>query len=116
MFLSKLLRAADHPYLEGHGGRKANNNPFTAMQGTTLKSLKHHTALQPLFIIMGAGIVFVALYCGRLASKTTDVNWSKRDVEDTYGYYTNRQFKWFNPRGVDYSNISDKRQAPNYKD
>ena len=84
MFLSKLLRAADHPYLEGHGGRKvrvlstteasncfinifsqANNNPFTAMQGTTLKSLKHHTALQPLFIIMGAGIAFVALYCGR---------------------------------------------------
>ena len=44
---------------------QANNNPFTAMQGTTLKSLKHHTALQPLFIIMGAGIVFVALYCGR---------------------------------------------------
>ena len=60
------------------------------MQGTTLKSLKHHTALQPLFIIMGAGIVFVALYCGRLASKTTDVNWRKKDVEDTYGYYTNR--------------------------
>ena len=27
-----------------------------------------------------------------------------------------RQFKWFNPRGVDYSNISDKRGAPNYKD
>ena len=27
-----------------------------------------------------------------------------------------RQFKWFNPRGVDYSSISDKRQAPNYKD
>ena len=82
MFLSKLLRAADHPYLEGLGGRKvsfpisteiqisfqciqANNNPFTAMQGTTLKSIRHHTALQPLFVIMGAGIVFVALYVGR---------------------------------------------------
>ena len=35
------------------------------MQGLTLKSLKHHTALQPLFIIMGAGIVFVSLYVGR---------------------------------------------------
>ena len=22
MFLTKFLRAADHPYLEGHGGRK----------------------------------------------------------------------------------------------
>ena len=29
-------------------------------------------------------------YISRLASKTTDVNWSKRDIEDTYGYYTNR--------------------------
>ena len=27
-----------------------------------------------------------------------------------------RQFKWFNPRGTDYSTISDKRQAPNYRD
>ena len=27
-----------------------------------------------------------------------------------------RQFKWFNPRGVDYNSISDKRQAPNYRD
>ena len=35
------------------------------MQGLTMKSLKHHTALQPLFIIMGAGIVFVSLYVGR---------------------------------------------------
>ena len=24
MFLSKFLRAADHPYLEGHGGRKVS--------------------------------------------------------------------------------------------
>jgi len=116
MFLSKLLRAADHPYLSGHGGRKANNNIFTAMQGLTLKSLKHHTALQPLFIIMGAGIVFVSLYVGRLATRTTDVNWSKVEMEDAYGYYKNRQFKWFNPRGVDYSKVSDERGAPNYRD
>ena len=26
----------------------------------------------------------------RLASKTTDVNWTKKDIEDQYGYYTNR--------------------------
>merc|ERR1712217_537744 len=64
-------------------------------------------ALQPLFVIMGAGIAFVCLYVGRLASKTTDVNWTKKDIEEQYGYYENRQFKWFNPRGVDYSKISD---------
>ena len=83
----------------------------------SIKSLKHHTALQPLFVIMGAGIVFVVAYIGRLASKTTDINWTKaKDMGDHMGYYNNRQFKWFNPKGVDYSTISDKRQAPNYRD
>ena len=97
MFLSKILRAADHPYLTGHGGRKvrnmesnpinayydiiayyhasivplllshsqANNDIRTAMQGMTMKSIKHHVALQPLFVIMGVGITFVCLYVGR---------------------------------------------------
>jgi len=115
MFLTKIIRAADHPYLSGHGGRKANN-AYTSMQGMTMKSLKHHVALQPLFVIMGVGITFVALYIGRLASKTTDVNWSKNDMQKQYGYYENRQFKWFNPRGVDYSTISDKRGAPKYQE
>ena len=35
------------------------------MQGMTMKSIKHHVALQPLFVIMGAGIAFVCLYVGR---------------------------------------------------
>ena len=62
MFLTKLLRAADHPYLFGKGGRTKNNG---LCQGMTVASLKHHTALQPLFVIMGIGIVFVAAYIGR---------------------------------------------------
>jgi len=115
MFLSKLLRAADHPYLEGANGRKANNS-YKSMQGLTMASLRHHVALQPLFLIMGVGMTFVALYVGRLASKTTDVNWTKKNMEDQVGYYENRQFKWFNPRGVDYSKISDERKAPKYMD
>ena len=64
MFLTKFLRAADHPYLMGKGGRMPNND-LSKMQGLSMKSLKHHVALQPLFIIMGAGIVFVAAYIGR---------------------------------------------------
>jgi len=116
MFFSKILRAADHPYLEGAGGRKINNK-ISSLQGMTIKSLKHHVALQPLFIIMGAGVVFVAVYIGRLASKTTDVNWTKqKDMGDHMGYYTNKQFKFFNPANIDYSTISDKRQAPNYRE
>ena len=53
----------------------------------------------------------------RLAMKTTDVNWTKaKDMGDHMGYYENKQFKWFNPRNVDYKTISDKRGAPNYRD
>ena len=52
----------------------------------------------------------------RLASKTTDVNWRKeKDTAQLHSYYENRQFKWFNPRGIDYSNLSDKRGAPDYR-
>jgi len=112
MFLSKILSAAEHPYLFGKGGRMKNNG---TPQGLTIPTIKHHVALQPLFVIMGAGIIFVALYVGRLASKTTDVNWSKqKDHDKLHEYYNNRQFKWFNPRGVDYSHLSDNR--PNYRD
>ena len=64
MFLTKFLRAADHPYLMGKGGRNMNNGP-AAMQGMNVKSLKHHIALWPLFIIMGAGSCMVTAYCIR---------------------------------------------------
>ena len=62
MFLSKILSAAEHPYLFGKGGRTQNNG---LCQGMTVASLKHHVALQPLFVIMGVGIAFVSLYIGR---------------------------------------------------
>eukprot|EP00092_Neocalanus_flemingeri_P042359 GFUD01046240.1.p2 GENE.GFUD01046240.1~~GFUD01046240.1.p2 ORF type:complete len:115 (+),score=41.60 GFUD01046240.1:77-421(+) len=114
MFLSKFLAAADHPYLMGTGGRKMNNSP---MQGLTVKSLKHHMALQPLFIIMGCGVIFVTAYVGRLARKSTDVNWSKKkDPVDPMSVYENKQFKMFNVGGVDHSNLSTIRNEPNYKE
>eukprot|EP00088_Acartia_fossae_P010676 TRINITY_DN15337_c0_g1_i1.p1 TRINITY_DN15337_c0_g1~~TRINITY_DN15337_c0_g1_i1.p1 ORF type:complete len:116 (-),score=32.71 TRINITY_DN15337_c0_g1_i1:145-492(-) len=115
MFLTKIVRAVDHPYLDGVGGRRLNNS-YKSLQGLTAKSLKHHVALQPLFLIMGVGMAFVAAYVGRLASKTTDVNWTKKPMEDQMGYYANRQFKWFNPGGHDYSKLGEKRNAPNYRE
>jgi len=102
MFFSKVLRAADHPYIMGPGGRRENNSK--PMQGMTKKSIQHHKALQPLFIIIGGGMLFVAAYCVRLASKTTDVNWSKqKDPAAPMNYYENRQFKMLNPLGTDYT-------------
>jgi len=113
MFTSRILRAIDHPYITGKGGRLQNNNPY--MQGLTMKSIKHHKALQPLFAIIGGGMLFVAVYLGRLASKTTEINWSKeKDTDKVYGHYDGKQFKMFNPLGVDYSKYGKDR--PNYRD
>ena len=63
----------------------------------------------------------------RLASKTTDVNWTKaKDLGDHMGYYKARsihnkpniqcihmfrQFQWFNPSGKDYDKIAADRVA-----
>ncbi|XP_023324705.1 cytochrome c oxidase subunit NDUFA4 [Eurytemora carolleeae] len=109
MFFTKMMRAVDHPYITGPGGRKANNGKGS-MQGLTLKSLKHHVALQPLFAIIGAGCIFVGAYLYRLAAKTTDINWRKeKNPANTYGYYDGKQFKFMNPSGIDYSKYGQDR-------
>ena len=38
MFLSKLLRAADHPYLEGANGRKVTKNNYFIFNSLNLQS------------------------------------------------------------------------------
>jgi len=112
MFFSRVLRAADHPYLQGKGGRFENNN--LKMQGLTMKSIKHHKALQPLFVIIAGGMLFVAAYVTRLATKTTDINWSKnKDPIGPMNYYSDRQFKMWNYSGFDYSKASADR--PRYE-
>ena len=77
MLLSKLVRAIDHPYLKGKGGRLMNNKGMQVKkfktnltkpvfqletQGTDMKSLKHHVGIQPLFIIFGCAITFVSSF------------------------------------------------------
>ena len=113
MRIARVLRAWNdkNSYMYGAGGRAAQN---VAPQGMTIKSLKHHVALQPLFIIMGAGITFVCAYIGRLASKTTDVNWMKAKDPNVMEVYRGKQFKMLNPAGVDYSKFG--QDAPKYED
>ena len=54
----KILRERLKKYLQP-------NNDLKLMQGLSIKSLKHHVALQPLAIIMVGGMAFVAAYIGR---------------------------------------------------
>ena len=113
MFLSKVFKSIDHPYMEGRGGRKQNNQ---RMQGMTLGSLKSHIGIAPLFLIMTGGISFITWYFVRLTTKSANVNWSKTTFDDCNDYYANKQVKKFNPKGLDYTHLSDKRGAPTYQD
>ena len=49
----------------------------------------------------------------RLASKATDVNWTKAKDDSITDYYINKQAKMMNPGGYDYTTMSDKR--PHFK-
>ncbi len=60
------------------------------MQGMTLSSLKHHSALIPLFVIMGAGMAMVVAFSVRSITKTYDVSWKKE--EDPYQVIWNASF------------------------
>ena len=112
MFLSKIFNKIDHPYMEGRGGRKQNNQ---RMQGMTIGSLKHHFGIVPLFVIMSGGISFISWYLYRLATKGAHINWRKTSWEECNNFYANKQVKKFNPKGIDYSMESEKRRVPNYQ-
>lgn len=75
-------------------------------------SLRHHTALQPLFVFMAAGLVFVGAYVIRLGTKTTDISWTKRDPTVVNEVYADKQFQMLNPAGID---LSADRDRPDYR-
>jgi len=113
MWISKMLSTTDHPYITGKGGRYENNN-LRKMQGLNIKSLRHHVALQPLFAMLGCGLLFVATWVGRLATKSDDINWSKeKDWSTVASYYEGKQLKMLNPGKTDFTAASASR--PKYE-
>ncbi|KAL1447251.1 hypothetical protein WDU94_013946 [Cyamophila willieti] len=51
---------------------------FNKMPGMSISSLKKHTALIPLFVAIGAGMIGCGFYCLRLATRNPDVSWFPR--------------------------------------
>ncbi len=78
----------------------------------SLKSLKHHSSLIPLFVIMGAGMAFVAAFCLRSVTKASDISWKKEEAP--YNAYQYKQYKFLNPSGIDFKKEGEK--IPKYKD
>jgi len=96
--------------MKGPGGRYENNK--WQIQGLTVKSLKTHYSLIPLFVIMGAGMAFVGAFIIRLAVYSPDSNWRKAGFDEVTNYYENKRFVFFNPRGVDV----EANKIPKYKE
>merc|ERR1712226_458008 len=99
-------------YMQGKGSRAEINNIW--IQGMTAKSMKHHYALIPLFVIMAIGMAFVAAFCARLAIYSPDTNWSRDDYDNVAGYYGGKRHIFFNPYNIDFEKFA--RERPNYKD
>merc|ERR1712142_9428 len=90
---------AQRTMMKGPGGR-LSNNPMP--QGMTAKSLKSHYALIPLGVIMGIGMLFVAVFCVRLAVYSPDANWARKSFDEVSDYYKDSRMIYFNPRGIDF--------------
>merc|ERR1712018_583121 len=104
--ITTAAKPATRTYMEGPGGRFANNN-WRTMQGVTAKSLKSHYSLIPLWVVMGFATAVVVAYLGKLATNK-DTNWVK--AESPMEHYRERTFKL-----VTISEGGAKCQAPDYR-
>ena len=78
----------------------------------TVRSLKHHFALWPLFVTMALGMAFVGANIVRGLTKTHDISWKKE--AEPYNAYRSKQYKFINSSGYDYSKLGT--EIPKYKD
>nr|CAH0112074.1 unnamed protein product [Daphnia galeata] len=80
------------------------------MQGLSLKSLKKHPSLIPLFVSLGAGVAMAALYTLRLATQNPDVTWDRKNNPEPWQKYAEKQYKFYVPSGFKPS------QAPKFEE
>ena len=65
-------------------------------------------ALSPLFIVMTGGMAFVVAYCVRSLTRNGDVSWQKEQTPQNA--LSGKQFKMFNPRGIEYEKLEKPPQ------
>ena len=80
----------------------------------TVGSIKTHYSLIPLYGVMGVAMAVVVAYVWRLATLTTDINWSKK--EEPYNYYRDKRFQLLSSPGTRELDFNTACKAPNYKD
>uniref|UniRef100_A0A182VXQ4 NADH dehydrogenase [ubiquinone] 1 alpha subcomplex subunit 4 n=1 Tax=Anopheles minimus TaxID=112268 RepID=A0A182VXQ4_9DIPT len=83
------------------------------MQGLTMASLKKNPALIPLYVCIALGSAGAVFYTLRLALRSPEVTWSRKNNPEPWEEYRNKQHKFYSPVR-DYSNIHSP--APKYTD
>ncbi|XP_033624199.1 cytochrome c oxidase subunit NDUFA4-like [Asterias rubens] len=84
------------------------------MQGLSLKSLRSHYALVPLFVSVVGGAVFAAFYVGRLALKNPDAAWDRKNNPHPWTRIKpDQNIKFYAPGGIDFKNL--KANGPDMK-
>jgi len=84
--------------------------PHITMQGLTIKSLRSHYALIPLFISVGAGAVFATFYLGRLALKNPDATWDRKNNPYPWTRIKpDQNIKFYAPGGIEFSKLKSNR-------
>ncbi|XP_033099243.1 cytochrome c oxidase subunit NDUFA4-like [Anneissia japonica] len=88
---------------------------MTFMQGLSMKTLRHHYSLVPLFISVGAGALLAAYYLGRLAIKSPDASWDRKNNPHPWTKIKpDQNIKFIGAGNVDFKNR--KQHYPDYKD
>ena len=82
--------------MKGPQGRDAQNQKPHSL---TIEGLKKHWDLIPLFAVMTIAMSGVALYVGRLCTKTPDVSWRK--VENPSDDYKDKSSKLWTTHSPD---------------
>jgi len=69
------------------------------MQGLSIKSLKKHPSLIPLFVSLGIGVAFSTYYVLRLATRNPDITWNRKSNPEPWQHYADKQYKFYAPSG-----------------
>jgi NADH dehydrogenase (ubiquinone) 1 alpha subcomplex subunit 4 len=76
------------------------------MQGLTIKSLRSHYALVPLYVSVGLGAVFAAYYVARLAIKNPDASWDRKNNPHPWTKIKpTENIKFYAPGGIDFAKL-----------
>ncbi|XP_077350442.1 cytochrome c oxidase subunit NDUFA4L [Festucalex cinctus] len=81
------------------------------MLATIRKQLRNHPALIPLFFFIGGGTLMSGMYLARLALKSPDVCWDRRNPEPWNKLDPTYQYKFF-AINMDYSKL--KKEGPDF--